>query len=90
MRIIKKFKLIVANHFKVACVDPDNCKSVCNSRIGCSNIAYPTLILRLLPAGLRGMLMAVMLAALMSSLTSTFNSGATLFTLGKTTALSRL
>ena len=27
--------------------------------------------------------MAVMLAALMSSLTSTFNSGATLFTLGK-------
>ncbi|CBY09713.1 unnamed protein product [Oikopleura dioica] len=66
---------------EVACVDPDNCKSVCNSRIGCSNIAYPTLILRLLPAGLRGMLMAVMLAALMSSLTSTFNSGATLFTL---------
>ena len=36
------------------------------------------------------MLMAVMLAALMSSLTSTFNSGATLFTLGKTTALIRL
>ncbi|CAG5089973.1 Oidioi.mRNA.OKI2018_I69.PAR.g12420.t1.cds [Oikopleura dioica] len=65
----------------VACVDPDNCKSYCNSNIGCSNIAYPTLILRLLPAGLRGMLMAVMLAALMSSLTSTFNSGATLFTL---------
>ena len=63
-------------------IKPDNCKKICDSSIACSNIAYPTLVLRLMPAGLRGMLMAVMLAALMSSLTSTFNSGATLFTLG--------
>ena len=68
---------------EVACVDGENCEAACGSAIACSNIAYPTLVLRILPAGLRGMLMAVMLAALMSSLTSTFNSGATLFTLGK-------
>ena len=68
---------------EVACVDGDVCQEACGSAIACSNIAYPTLVLRILPAGLRGMLMAVMLAALMSSLTSTFNSGATLFTLGK-------
>ena len=68
---------------EVACVEGDNCEAACGSAIACSNIAYPTLVLRILPAGLRGMLMAVMLAALMSSLTSTFNSGATLFTLGK-------
>ena len=68
---------------EVACVESDNCEAACGSAIACSNIAYPTLVLRILPAGLRGMLMAVMLAALMSSLTSTFNSGATLFTLGK-------
>jgi len=66
---------------EVACVDGDVCQEACGSAIACSNIAYPTLVLRILPAGLRGMLMAVMLAALMSSLTSTFNSGATLFTL---------
>lgn len=68
---------------EVACVTEEKCQDVCGSAISCSNIAYPTLVLRLLPAGLRGMLMAVMLAALMSSLTSTFNSGATLFTLGE-------
>ena len=75
---------------EVACVDGDNCEAACGSAIACSNIAYPTLVLRILPAGLRGMLMAVMLAALMSSLTSTFNSGATLFTLGKSPMLLRL
>lgn len=35
----------------------------------------------LLTAGLRGLMLAVILAALMSSLTSVFNSSSTLFTL---------
>jgi uncharacterized sodium:solute symporter family permease YidK len=34
-----------------------------------------------LPAGARGLMLAVMLAALMSSLTSIFNSSSTLFTM---------
>ncbi|KAG1655982.1 Sodium/myo-inositol cotransporter [Nymphon striatum] len=66
---------------RVACVDPDICESVCGNRFGCSNIAYPELVLGLMPVGMRGVMMAVMLAALMSDLTSIFNSSSTLFTL---------
>ncbi|XP_061184171.1 sodium/mannose cotransporter SLC5A10-like [Saccostrea echinata] len=65
----------------VACVDPKICMEVCENPAGCSNIAYPQLILDLAPTGMRGLMMAVMIAALMSSLTSIFNSAATLFTL---------
>lgn len=66
---------------RVACVDPDVCEVVCGNRFGCSNIAYPELVLGLMPVGVRGIMMAVMLAALMSDLTSIFNSSSTLFTL---------
>lgn len=41
---------------------------------------FPTLVTSLLPAGLRGLVVACLLAALMSSLASLFNSAATLFT----------
>jgi SSS family solute:Na+ symporter len=44
------------------------------------NSAYPTLVSRLLPAGLKGIVVASLLAALMSSLASCFNSSSTLFT----------
>lgn len=66
---------------EVGCVDPDICQSVCGASVGCSNIAYPKLVIELMPVGLRGLMLAVMLAALMSSLTSIFNSSSTLFTL---------
>lgn len=42
--------------------------------------AFPTLVSNLLPAGLRGLVLAGMLSALMSALASLFNSTATLFT----------
>jgi SSS family solute:Na+ symporter len=42
--------------------------------------AYPTLVVRLLPAGLVGLMVAALLAALMSSLAATFNSASTLIT----------
>lgn len=64
---------------EVGCVDPDICQRVCGARVGCSNIAYPKLVMELMPIGLRGLMIAVMMAALMSSLTSTFNSSSTLF-----------
>nr|KAG5694947.1 hypothetical protein BaRGS_031230 [Batillaria attramentaria] len=51
------------------------------SRAGCSNIAYPRLVLGLMPDGARGLMMAVMIAALMSDLDSIFNSASTLFTM---------
>jgi SSS family solute:Na+ symporter len=41
---------------------------------------FPTMVTSLLPAGLRGLVVAGLLAALMSSLSSLFNSTATLFT----------
>ncbi len=41
---------------------------------------FPTLVTALLPAGLRGLVIAGLLAALMSSLSSLFNSSAALFT----------
>lgn len=46
-----------------------------------SNAAFPTLVIRLLPAGLEGLIVAAMLAALMSSLSAVFNSSSTIFTM---------
>ncbi|XP_060061914.1 sodium/glucose cotransporter 4 isoform X2 [Erinaceus europaeus] len=66
---------------EVGCVDPDICQRTCGARVGCSNIAYPKLIIALMPIGLRGLMIAVIMAALMSSLTSIFNSSSTLFTI---------
>ena len=42
--------------------------------------AYPTLVIRLLPTGLVGFMVAALMAALMSSLAATFNSASTLVT----------
>lgn len=53
----------------------------CGSPNSCSNIAYPKLIIDVMPDGLRGLMVAVMLAALMSSLTSVFNSCSVIFTM---------
>uniref|UniRef100_A0A8C3V934 Sodium/myo-inositol cotransporter 2 n=1 Tax=Catharus ustulatus TaxID=91951 RepID=A0A8C3V934_CATUS len=65
----------------VACADPEICRKICGNPSGCSDIAYPKLVLELLPVGLRGLMMSVMIAALMSSLTSIFNSSSTIFTM---------
>ncbi|XP_071110603.1 sodium/myo-inositol cotransporter-like [Haliotis cracherodii] len=65
----------------IACTNPDYCMSVCQSKAGCSNIAYPRLVLGLMPNGARGLMMAVIIAALMSDLDSIFNSASTLFTI---------
>ncbi|XP_012515883.1 PREDICTED: sodium/glucose cotransporter 1 [Propithecus coquereli] len=66
---------------KIACVLPSECEKHCGTRVGCTNIAYPTLVVELMPNGLRGLMLSVMLASLMSSLTSIFNSASTLFTM---------
>ncbi|KTF93344.1 hypothetical protein cypCar_00028945 [Cyprinus carpio] len=66
---------------EVGCVEPSICTKVCGTEVGCSNIAYPKLVVSVMPTGLRGLMLAVMLAALMSSLASIFNSSSTLFTM---------
>lgn len=66
---------------ELACISPQHCMEVCNSAAGCSNVAYPRLVMLVMPVGLRGLMMAVMIAALMSDLDSIFNSASTIFTL---------
>ncbi|XP_069850564.1 sodium/glucose cotransporter 1 isoform X2 [Dipodomys merriami] len=66
---------------KIACVLPSECEKHCGTKVGCTNIAYPTLVVELMPNGLRGLMLSVMMASLMSSLTSIFNSASTLFTM---------
>ncbi|XP_039361489.1 sodium/glucose cotransporter 1 isoform X1 [Mauremys reevesii] len=65
----------------VACVVPSECEKYCGTKVGCSNVAYPKMVVDLMPNGLRGLMLSVMLASLMSSLTSIFNSASTLFTM---------
>merc|ERR1719233_1163398 len=71
----------------VACAVPEDCERICGSKSGCTNIAYVKLVLDLMPTGARGMMLAVMMAALMSSLTSIFNSSSTIFTMDVWTRL---
>uniref|UniRef100_A0A673X671 Sodium/glucose cotransporter 1 n=1 Tax=Salmo trutta TaxID=8032 RepID=A0A673X671_SALTR len=66
---------------EVACVEPEECLRYCGASVGCTNIAYPKLVVDLMPNGLRGLMLSVMMASLMSSLTSIFNSASTLFTM---------
>ncbi|KAL4229691.1 hypothetical protein ACF0H5_010079 [Mactra antiquata] len=66
---------------EVACTDPSDCMKICGNPAGCTNIAYPLLVLRLLPVGIRGLMLAAVLAGLMSTLTSVFNSASSIVTL---------
>ncbi|KAH0625533.1 hypothetical protein JD844_015079 [Phrynosoma platyrhinos] len=38
---------------EVACINPALCKKYCGTEVGCSNIAYPLLVVRLMPNGER-------------------------------------
>ncbi|KAK4311170.1 hypothetical protein Pmani_017312 [Petrolisthes manimaculis] len=66
---------------EIACVDPEECYRFCGSQVSCSNTAFPKLVLEFLPSGVRGIMLSVMLSAIMSNLTSIFNSASTLFTM---------
>lgn len=66
---------------EVACATPAECEKYCGSKVSCTNIAYPKLVLELMPDFMRGVMLSVMLSALISDLTSIFNSASTLFTL---------
>lgn len=66
---------------EIACQSPEVCEDACSNPNGCSDIAYTRLVLELMPVGIKGLMLAAMLAALMSSLTSIFNSMSSLFAL---------
>jgi SSS family solute:Na+ symporter len=52
-----------------------------HGRVTNGDIAYPTLIVNLLPVGLVGLMIAALLAALMGAMSSVFNSASTMVTL---------
>ncbi|CAF1014490.1 unnamed protein product [Adineta ricciae] len=66
---------------KIGCSTPETCKEICGNELSCADIAYPLIVIELMPNGLRGLMLACMIAALMSSLTSIFNSSSTIFTI---------
>lgn len=66
--------------YTVGCTDQKVCKEFCNLD-RCNDVAYPHLVVRLLPAGLIGLMVAVMMSSLLSSLTSIFNSASSIFTI---------
>lgn len=54
---------------------------ICTNLKDCPNATYPMLLFNLLPKGILGLVLAGLLAAMMSSVSATFNSASTLFTM---------
>ncbi len=54
---------------------------VCADLGDCPNMTYPLLLFNLLPQGILGLVLAGLLAAMMSSVSATFNSASTLITM---------
>jgi len=54
---------------------------IVDGRVLNGDIAYPTLVVNLLPTGLVGLMIAALLAALMGAMSSVFNSSSTMVTL---------
>ncbi len=54
---------------------------VCTNLKDCPNMTYPVLLSSLLPTGFLGLVLAGLLAAMMSSVSATFNSASTLITM---------
>ncbi|NAS13778.1 sodium:solute symporter [Poritiphilus flavus] len=57
--------------------DGGNCENLAD----CPNLTYPVLLFQLLPTGVLGLVVAGLLAAMMSSVSATFNSASTLITM---------
>ena len=54
---------------------------ICQNLVDCPNATYPLLLFQLLPHGILGLVLAGLLAAMMSSVSATFNSASTLITM---------
>ena len=55
--------------------------TLCQNLSDCPNLTYPVLLFKLLPTGVLGLVVAGLLAAMMSSVSATFNSASTLITM---------
>ena len=65
---------------ELGCSKEAVCQEICGAE-QCSDLAYPFLVSRVMPIGANGLMMSVMMAALISSLTSIFTSASTIFTM---------
>src|SRR6202171_4404688 len=80
LKILPVFMLVLPGLIAFA-LYPDMFHLGPNSQVLNGDIAYPTLIINLLPTGLVGLMIAALLAALMGAMSSVFNSASTLVTL---------
>jgi SSS family solute:Na+ symporter len=80
LKILPVFILVLPGVMALA-LFPDLFKHGPNGQVLNGDIAYPTLIINLLPTGLVGLVIAALLAALMGAMSSVFNSASTLATL---------
>ncbi len=80
LKILPVFILVLPGLIAVA-LYRDLFKVGADGQILNGDIAYPTLIVNLLPSGLVGMMIAALLAALMGAMSAVFNSASTLVTL---------
>ena len=80
LKILPVFLLVLPGLIAVA-VFPDLFTFDANHRVLNGDIAFPSLIINLLPIGLVGLMIAALLAALMGGMASVFNSASTLVTL---------
>src|SRR6058998_1107410 len=80
LKILPVFMLVLPGLIAVA-LYRDLFKFGPNGEVLNGDIAYPTMIINLLPTGLVGVMIAALLAALMGAMSSVFNSASTLVTL---------
>src|SRR6266849_5417739 len=80
LKILTVFILVLPGLIAVA-LYRDLFKFGPNGEVLNGDIAYPTMIINLLPSGLVGVMIAALLAALMGSMSAVFNSASTLVTL---------
>jgi SSS family solute:Na+ symporter len=80
LKILPVFILVLPGLIAVA-LYRDLFKFSADGQVLNGDIAYPTLIVNLLPNGLVGVMIAALLAALMGSMSAVFNSASTLVTL---------
>ena len=74
--------LILFNTLDISALNyvlPDG--SICSDLSDCPNLTYPVLLFQLLPVGVLGLVVAGLMAAMMSSVSATFNSASTLVTM---------
>lgn len=49
--LLRLVGLLCACADEVGCVVPEDCKRICGTEVGCSNIAYPKLVVSIMPNG---------------------------------------